>query len=236
MQPTKGTLQAAVVCWLILSGSVWSQETGLPPTPDAQPLERTIRPDADPRLLPQEMGILIKRVIPSSPAHRAGIEANDIILAVDGVRVQSLRDLSQALRNARGRIRVDAINWRNGDRTSVFADLQGSSQLGIYGEPVPIPGRDHDRRTGVRVTRVWPRSPADEAGLEVGAVIVNVNGTRIDDLGDLVWALRQAMGSVRMTVIDPHTRNRRELFVSPNSRGKIGIDGEPVAPRDPYPY
>ncbi len=55
---------------------------------------------------------------------------------------------------------------------------------------------------GVLVSKVISGSPADEAGLQVGDVIVSVDGREIDGAGDVGRALRaQAGQSVDVEVI-----------------------------------
>src|SRR5262249_53606191 len=54
----------------------------------------------------------------------------------------------------------------------------------------------------VRVTAVTPRMPADRQGIEVGDIIVSVNGNRVASTDDLAFFLRRAGSVARLEVID----------------------------------
>lgn len=75
--------------------------------------------------------------------------------------------------------------------------------LGIRGAPLTPQlaerfGLERDR--GVLVGEVQPGGPADEAGLVQGDVIVAIDDTRIDDLGDLFAILQRRAPGDRVTV------------------------------------
>jgi len=48
--------------------------------------------------LPVDAGVIVARVVPDTPADKAGLEAGDIIVAVDGVQVESMEQLVLELR------------------------------------------------------------------------------------------------------------------------------------------
>ncbi len=47
-----------------------------------------------------ESGLLITRVVENTPAHAAGLREGDVVLAVDGERVQSVAELRRKLRDS----------------------------------------------------------------------------------------------------------------------------------------
>ncbi len=62
----------------------------------------------------------------------------------------------------------------------------------VAGEPAYL-----RRRSGLRITRVVPGSPAEKAGLEVGDIIMTIGGARTDTPADLLTILRNCTpGSV----------------------------------------
>jgi S1-C subfamily serine protease len=71
-------------------------------------------------------------------------------------------------------------------------------RLGIGATPDPVFG-------GLRITAVDPGSPAERIGLEVGDVIVQVNGRPIYVWADLQNALANSRGYLRMRVWDSRT-------------------------------
>jgi serine protease Do len=60
--------------------------------------------------------------------------------------------------------------------------------LGIVGGPRPLPPRARGRwgaRSGVEVVDVAAGGPADYAGLRPGDVVLGIDGTPVEDVGDL---------------------------------------------------
>ncbi len=73
---------------------------------------------------------LVGRVMPVSPASKAGLKKGDVLLAVDGVKTHSFSQLVEAIKNSESKS-IDLKVWRNGQEialsiTPVFRDLQVS--------------------------------------------------------------------------------------------------------------
>jgi S1-C subfamily serine protease len=71
----------------------------------------------------QEQGALIIEVVPDSPAARAGIKPNDVIVSFDGERIDSMDDLVVAIRQHRVGERVSMVLVRGGQRMTIQATL-----------------------------------------------------------------------------------------------------------------
>ena len=72
-----------------------------------------LTPDLARRLrAPLKGGVLVFSVAPGSPAERAGIAEGDIVLAVNGRSVRTVKELLAAAKNSR-RVR-DLVIWRRG--------------------------------------------------------------------------------------------------------------------------
>jgi serine protease Do len=69
--------------------------------------------------LPAPIGALVNDVEPDGPAHRGGIVAGDIILAVDGREVQSVVELPRIVTATKPGTTVSLAVWRNGSRRQV---------------------------------------------------------------------------------------------------------------------
>lgn len=63
-------------------------------------------------------GALVLRVAPGTPAARAGLEAGDVVVSVDGERVESIRDLRRGVGDAQRR-EVELEVVRKGERREV---------------------------------------------------------------------------------------------------------------------
>lgn len=124
-------------------------------------------------------------VFEDSPAARAGIEAGDTVLAVDGKSVRYWEELERAIRARGGRevhLRLqrgprvfekyvvpvaDVIRKRDGQ-------VQTQGRIGITRAPfVPMVGI------------IDPGSPAGRAGMATGDLIVNIDGRPVDNWSDV---------------------------------------------------
>lgn len=74
--------------------------------------------------LPVEKGVLVARVIPDSPADRAGIVSGDIILEFDGATINDAEDLRTEIQKRKAGERVRILILREGRRRIVEATLE----------------------------------------------------------------------------------------------------------------
>jgi len=66
-------------------------------------------------------GVRITSVAPNSAARRAGLEVNDVIVAIDGFPVRVPADVNQLLGNRRGAVTVTLLDRRTGTYTETTA-------------------------------------------------------------------------------------------------------------------
>jgi S1-C subfamily serine protease len=111
---------------------------------------------------------VIGTVAPGSAAEKAGIKPGDTITEIAGVPITSH---AQALHQLGTRYEGDTITLkiRRGGKEITASTVTLSSVQSAYGQPFLgiLPARD-DPRPGVEVRYVYPKSPADAAGLKEG--------------------------------------------------------------------
>ena len=174
-------------------------------------------------------GALVADVTPGGPASKAGIARGDVIVRWGDRRVQHSRELPLMVALTPPGTRVPVAVVREGrertvdvtvdrmpaeERRESRAPSRGGS-LEAWGLAVAPLGRDDARRLGVKpgsgviVTDVAEGSPADEAGVEPGDVVVEVNRRAVRSPADLGRALaaspRRALLLVR--------RNGASVFI-----------------------
>jgi len=150
-------------------------------------------------------GALIAQVSEGTPADRAGLQVEDVIVRFDGKPVKddvALREI--VARTAPGK-KVDIVVRRNNREQTLTATLDTARDEPVPAQEEPAEERGgklgvrveaitpetvrkfnlSDRATGVVVVDVVSGSPADEAGLQPGDVIVRANGRDIRTEADL---------------------------------------------------
>jgi serine protease Do len=160
-------------------------------------------------------GALVSSVDPGGPAAKAGVQAGDIILAVEGRSVAESIDLPRIIGETRPGTAVALQLWRKGAarevRTTVgempterIAATDGDSapQTGKLGLAVR-PLTDAERKAlavegGVVVEAA--EGPAAEAGVRPGDVILAVNGEDVKSIDDLRRLAAKSKGSVAVLV------------------------------------
>jgi len=168
-----------------------------------------------------ERGAIITKVEPGSPAEATGLQAGDLIVAVDGAPVDGSADLRNLIGLKRSGSEVEITILRDGERRVVNAKLQESQSAQIRSLDVTsrLNGAElrdltsNDRffagTEGVLVASIAPGSPAARSGLEPGDVIVAVNRQPVINLQDLRRKLSNINGPFALTV----QRGQAQLFL-----------------------
>jgi S1-C subfamily serine protease len=162
--------------------------------------------EADP-----ESGIVIASVETDGPAAEAGVVRGDILLEMDGEVLEHSGDLASYLDELEPGDEVELKVLHGDDLRTLMATLgerDGRAYLGL----VPCGGLHKEIEVDVRVDmpgavviEVMPDSPAEEAGLQEGDVIVAIDGQELDaenTLADLI-ADYEPGDSVKLEIEQP---------------------------------
>jgi serine protease Do len=155
-------------------------------------------------------GVLVSEVTADSPAARAGVKSGDIVLEIDGHKIENPSDVARAVGLATPGRKAKLTLWRDKAPKGIEVvlgaapDERQASRLGFEVRPVtPDLARELNRRSteGVLVTRVEDGSAAEEAGIRRGDVIVEVNRRPVKTLADFERATRDIKKGERLTVL-----------------------------------
>jgi serine protease Do len=185
--------------------------------------------------LKEPRGALVAEVSPNSPAAKAGIAAEDVIIEFNGEPVADSRSLRVRVAQTPPGTTVKLKLLRGGREREVTAtldelpaELQRASSQSQQERGSALEGVTVDELTpqmarrlnlppytrGVVVVEVRPDSPAAEAGLMSGDVIQEVNRRPINSVADFERALRQAGQDTVLLVIN-RRGNRLYIAIEP---------------------
>ena len=156
-------------------------------------------------------GALVATIAPDSPAAKAGLQAGDVLRAVDGHKLADPRALARAVADLKPGTDAKFDVLRDGETKSITvslatmptdrtadaraADKQGG--IGIALAPITPQLRAQlelpASTKGVIIAGVEPGSPAEQAGLKEGDVILGVGSRAVSSPAEAVSHIRQAV-------------------------------------------
>jgi serine protease Do len=151
----------------------------------------------------EKKGALVAEVFDGDPADKAGIQANDVIIEVDGKSINSSRDLTRTIANIEVGKKTAVKLLRDGQEKTVNVEIakrndsgplaqrksENSDKLGIrIAEATPETAKrfgHSETEKGVLVVGVEPGSKADEAGVRQGDLVKEVNRKPVSTVTEL---------------------------------------------------
>ncbi|HET9283961.1 MAG TPA: Do family serine endopeptidase [Candidatus Angelobacter sp.] len=151
-------------------------------------------------------GALVSQVEPDSPAAKAGVKVGDVITELDGKKVENSGQLQAAISGRRPGDKVTLGIFRDDKTTSIPITLEaidnnseqanagsgeahGKARWGVSLENLTPDLRDQLQLPsdvkGVVVDSVVPGSPADNAGISRGDVILSVNRKPVQNAAEV---------------------------------------------------
>jgi S1-C subfamily serine protease len=191
-----------------------------------------------------EPGIVIVSVVSDGPAAEAGVVRGDILLRAAGEAVDNVAELMHVLQEHEPGDEVELVVLHGDDErtlTAVLGDRDGNPYLGLLpsrhlsepGEMVAMSVAE----PGTMVVHVEPDGPADMAGLQVGDIVIAIDGQELDsenNLGDAIIAHKPG-DTVTLEVKRPGEEPREvrvELGEHPTKEGVayLGVRYRPFPP------
>jgi len=183
--------------------------------------------------LAEAQGALVTQPQDDAPAAKAGIEAGDVVTAVNGETVKGPRELAKLIAGIAPGKSVDVTIWRDGKSVQKSVELgtlptemaavdpdqseqsddktpDATSTLDNFGlTVVPAEGGK-----GLLVTDVAPDSAAEERGLRAGDIILSVNNQDVSKADEVVDIIDQAANDGRKAALFQVENDNRSRFVA----------------------
>ncbi|MDH5566110.1 MAG: trypsin-like peptidase domain-containing protein [Myxococcales bacterium] len=198
-----------------------------------QPLDREL---ADYFGVPDVTGVLVNSVTEDSPAARAGLRTGDIITSFDGkvVEAEKAEDLGNFQRRVAALVPGAEASLeivRGGERTEARVAIgtqpkidpaeAASEALGVHVREITANlARNHRLAStqGAFVSFVARGSPAREAGLRMGDVIVAIEGADVTSIEDFRREIARAEPLERFLVTARRGEETKFVLVKPGAR------------------
>jgi len=161
--------------------------------------------------LADDKGALVSKVMPDGPAAKAGIERGDVIVEFNGQPIADWNELPRQVALTPVDQKVPVVLVRQGKRKTVTAmvakleepetqevakaETTGPAAFGLRVQNVTQELAEQlglDDASGVVVTAVAPGSPAEEAGIHRGDVILEVDRYAVKNTAQLREKLEEA--------------------------------------------
>jgi S1-C subfamily serine protease len=160
-------------------------------------------------------GVFITGIRPEGAARQAGLKEGDVIISVNGVKVNSSSELQEQVSKYRPGEEVKVVIRRDGKLKQydvVLRNLEGSTEimkrqdvlevLGATFEPVS----DRDKRNlgirnGVRVKSLKP-GKLMKVGIQEGFILTSVNKRPVSSVKDIAEILKESEGGVIIEGVD----------------------------------
>jgi serine protease Do len=164
-------------------------------------------------------GAIVADAMAEGPAAGAGIQAGDIITAVNGKPVTDPKTLSETIARIEPGQQITVTVVRDGKEQEIkvtlgdLSDFDASQQAAVEQPAAPptptstsldalgLKVEDNPNGEGLVVTEVAEESPAAEKGLTPGDVIVAVGGQSVESTADIEEGINAAQGRGRDAVL-----------------------------------
>jgi serine protease Do len=185
--------------------------------------------------LKREEGALVADIVPDGPAGKAGIKRGDVIISYDGKTISDFQELSRRAAMTKVGKKVKVIAVRSGKKKTFtvfigeFPDKEPgamyketSKELGLSLQNITPKlaqsfGLDKDQK-GALVANVEMGSPAHEAGVRQGDIIIEVNRQPVENVGEAIEVIAEA--EEEKSVLFLIKREKSTLYLVVNGQGE----------------
>lgn len=185
--------------------------------------------------LKEPKGAMVTQLAEKGPAVKSELKPGDVIVEVNGEKIDDSRDLARKIAAIRPKAPVDLTVVRDGDRRNVKLSLgtfPSNKELAELRSPTPsaptkgesmddlglklAPAAEYSGagENGVVITDVDPDSDAADKGLKAGDVILEVAGQTVSKPSDVAEGVRAAKSKGRTAVLMRVQSGEQKRFVA----------------------
>jgi len=183
--------------------------------------------------LTETHGALVAGVEPGSPAAAGGVKPGDVIVSMNGEKLDEYKDLSKVVADAAAgsesilqvkrqgetvELSVEIGNAPENDVKVALADDEDTPKLGVYLSELTPEARQRFRigqeTVGVLVAGVQQGSPAAKAGIRAGQVINMVGQETVQSPQDVISRVQQAAADKKASVLLMLEHDGQQRFVA----------------------
>ena len=184
-----------------------------------------------------EEGIRVSRVEPSSPAQRGGLQRGDIITRYKGREVNAPRELQFLIAESLVGEKVKIAILRDGQRETIEVSIgeipprhverwttptsESWKRLGLVTRE--LGASDFENYTflkpgdqGVMVKAIKSGTPAENAGILRGTLIVAINGKKVENVEQFDELLHSALKEPELILEITHGEGKKVISIKPN--------------------
>lgn len=182
--------------------------------------------------LPSLEGVLISEVVEGTPADRAGIKSGDVILSFDDKKVKDMQSFRIQVASTPVGKKVDVVLFRDGkekevpvtigelpeELSAVAPEREEDGGLGLSVVDVNDPRAQRFNlaiKSGVVVVAVKRDSPAEQAGIGVGDVIISIGKREIKSVADYNRAISDLKKGKSVIIQLQRGERKRYVAVTP---------------------
>ncbi len=161
--------------------------------------------------LDKPRGALVAEVTEGSPAARFGIQPGDVIIKVDGKKMDDVRDVSRTVADLKPGAKTGIALWRDGkekDITVAIAAFPDKIETASAEDAAPAEAATQSlglalaqSEDGVIVQSVDPNSEAAEKGVRPGDIILKVSGKTVKTPADVVDGVNEARKADKASIL-----------------------------------
>lgn len=189
------------------------------------------RPYLGVRIEDTEKGLRVAEVLPGTPAAKAGLKGGDLIVRANGKPIRGQEDFGRLMSGLAPGSRLDLEILRTkpiqvtlGGREEEPPSPAGKTEevkekpvekrpgwIGVRLEPMGEKGR-------LKILSVLPDSPAKDAGVEAGDILLKIAGMEITGFDSLGAALKKFPAGSRTILVVDRGGKRKELPITIGER------------------